>query len=53
MPRRNQPLSAKQCYWVVKPDGKHYKVWSQNVLNARIERGEITSQHEVKIQQIQ
>lgn len=50
MPRRNQQISSNQVYWVQKPNGKHYKVWSKEVLDARIERGEITPEHTVKIQ---
>jgi hypothetical protein len=52
MPKRNFPLESGTCYWVQKPNGKHYKVWSKEVLQARIERGEITSDHQVKIQRI-
>lgn len=52
MPKRNVPLTANTCYWVQKPDGKHYKVWSKTVLDARIERGEITDEHKVKIQRV-
>jgi hypothetical protein len=53
MPKRNTPLTNNnQAYWVQKPDGRHYKVWSQTVLKARIERGEITEDHQVKIQRI-
>jgi len=50
MPKRNVPLTSSTCYWVKKPDGRHYKVWSETVLKARIERGEITDEHQVKIQ---
>ena len=50
MPKRNHELKANQVYWVQKPDGRHYKVWSKEVLDARIERGEITDDHQVKIQ---
>lgn len=52
MPKRNQPLAPNTVYWVQKPDGRHYKVWSKEVLQARIERGEITDEHQVKIQRI-
>lgn len=46
------PLTSNTCYWVKKPDGKHYRVYSEVMLKARIERGEITDEHEVKIQRI-
>lgn len=52
MPKRNMPLTSNTCYWVQKPNGRHYKVWSETVLKARIERGEITDDHQVKIQRI-
>ena len=50
--KRNQPLTANQAYHVTKPDGKHYKVWSKKVLDAKIERGEITDEHKVVLQRI-
>jgi len=53
MDKRNQPLTANTCYWVKKKDGKHYKVWSKTVLDARIERGEITEDDQVLIQRVQ
>jgi len=53
MPKRNQPLNANQSYHVTKPDGKHYRVWSKEVLDAKIERGEITEEHKVVIYRMQ
>lgn len=52
MPKRNQEINSNQAYWIQKPDGKHYKVWSKKVLDARIELGIITDEHTVKIQRI-
>jgi len=53
MDKRNVPLKPNTCYWVKKKDGKHYKVWSKTVLDARIERGEITDEDQVLIQRVQ
>lgn len=53
MDKRNQPLTANQCYWVKKKNGKHSKVWSKTVLDAKIERGEITDEDQVMIQKVQ
>jgi hypothetical protein len=51
MPKRNVPLSTNLAYWVKKPDGKGYTVWSQSQLNRLIENGEITAQHQVVLKQ--
>ena len=53
MPKRNQPINANQAYHVTKPDGKHYRVWSKTVLDAKIARGEITEDHKVVIHRLQ
>ena len=53
MDKRNTPLTPNTVYWVKKKDGKHYKVWSKTVLDARIERGEITDEDTVYIQRVQ
>jgi len=53
MPNRNVPLSANNAYWVVKPNGKGYTVWSSRALNAQIEQGKITESHRVVLKQTQ
>lgn len=49
MPRRNDPIKSGQCYWVKKPNGKGYNVWSKKVLDLNIARGDITEKDVVYI----
>lgn len=52
MPRRNDPLTANTVYCITKPDGKHYRVYSKQMLDKLIERGDVTEEHKVVLQRV-
>lgn len=52
MPRRNDALTANTVYCVMREDGRHFKVYSKTVLDAKIKRGEITEKDKVVLQRV-
>lgn len=52
MPKRNVPLTSNTAYCVFKENGKQYTVYSKQVLNQRIESGQITDTDRVVIKRI-